>query len=193
MGELISFCCRNTKKKEDEDENDIKSIANNHLMPINNVSSLKPSNLKEINTPIRGTQKAHTQKMVKFTIDKNKIDLNQFPKKETILRFSETTNDIRSVKTEDDDNKSQDLDSKINRLNSEPQKEKNNNLIKQKKKNDSKKLVIENEEKNNEINNNKNVNEENENININDNLLNINDENKENNEINKNKDSEMEN
>ena len=129
----MSLC--NTKKLEEDD--DVKTTTNVQL-PINDLSLLKPSNLKE-NTPGKTKKnKSRTPKVVKFKIDQDK-DSNQFQKKDSasVLHFFEITDDNRIEKTEDDKtNEDKSLDSSISGLKYESEQEKQK----------------ENEEKNNDSN-----------------------------------------
>ena len=119
MGLCTSLC--NTNNTEEDDN--IKTNANIHL-PINDLSILKPSSLKE-NTPGKSRKnKSRTPKVVKFRIDQNK-DVNQFQKKDSVLHFFEITDDNRNEKAENDKlNESKSLDSSISGLKYDSEQEK---------------------------------------------------------------------
>ena len=121
----MSLC--NTKNMEEDD--DIK-ITTNVLLPINNLSILKPSNLKETTPGKSKRTKSRTPKVVKFRIDQDKdTNSNQYQKKDStsssILHFFEITDDNRIEKTEESKtNEDKSLDSSISGLKFESEQEK---------------------------------------------------------------------
>ena len=77
MGECMSLC--NTKNKEEDDS--IKNAINVPL-PINDLTLLKPSSLKETTPGKSKRTKSRTPKVVKFRIDQEKdVNSNQYQKK----------------------------------------------------------------------------------------------------------------
>ena len=134
MGECMSLC--NTKNVEEED---IKKTRNNQL-PIDDLTLLRPSSLKDSSTP-RRTKKNKTSapKVVSFKIDEKKLVSKM--SKDSLLHFEEITDDKKSEKSdksEDDKvNENKSVDSSISGLKydteSEQEKEKENNNYKTKK------------------------------------------------------------
>lgn len=133
----MSLC--NTKNKEEDDS--IKNAINVPL-PINDLTLLKPSSLKETTPGKSKRTKSRTPKVVKFRIDQEKdVNSNQYQKKDStsssVLHFFEITDDNRIEKTEDGKtNEDKSLDSSISGLKYESEQEK----------------TKENEENNNDIN-----------------------------------------
>ena len=139
MGECMSLC--NTKNVEEED---IKKTRNNQL-PIDDLTLLRPSSLKDSSTP-RRTKKNKTSapKVVSFKIDEKKLVSKM--SKDSLLHFEEITDDKKSEKSDKSDkseddkvNENKSVDSSISGLKydteqeQESEQEKENNNYKTKK------------------------------------------------------------
>ena len=107
----MSLCNSSVRNRDGEEENEneekVKNMTNNNILPVNNLAMLKPQ-LTENNTTDtneRFKNRANSTKVVKFNLDRNKIFYqNDLGKEEAIFHFSEITEEIKNEQKEANSN-----------------------------------------------------------------------------------------